>query len=84
MLQPTAASAAPAAPAAELFPVYGYTDQAVMRDMRFKITEALTKAGLNQTAYARQTVAALAHKPSRPELYRGGHELATSSTLKLG
>ena len=44
--------------------------------MRFKITEALTKAGLNQTAYARQTVAALAHKPSRPD--------AVTTTIKTG
>ena len=47
-----------------------------MRDMRFRISEALTKAGINDTVYARQTVAALSHKPSRPD--------AVTSTIKLG
>ena len=74
--QPTAASTAPKAAAGELFPVYGYTDQVVMRDMRFKITEALAKAGLNQTAYGRQTIAALASNPTRPD--------AVATTIKLG
>ena len=75
--QPTAASAAPVAGSAELFPVHGYTDQAVMRDMRFRISEALTKAGINDTSYARQTVAALSHKPA------SGHQHQNSS-IKLG
>ena len=75
--QPTAASAAPVAGSAELFPVHGYTDQAVMRDMRFRISEALTKAGINDTSYARQTIAALSHTPSPGHQHHLG-------TIKLG
>ena len=57
--------------------MHGYTDQAVMRDMRFRISEALTKAGINDSSYARQTIAALSHKPSPGHQHHLG-------TIKLG
>ena len=37
----------------ELFPVYGYADDTLMKDMRFKLGHALRNAGLNGTDYAR-------------------------------
>ena len=48
-----------------------------MRDMRFRISEALTKAGINDTSYARQTIAALSHTPSPGHQHHLG-------TIKLG
>ena len=51
---PTAASTAPQQAREELFPVHGYADETLMKDMRFKIGHALRNAGLNGTEYARQ------------------------------
>ena len=36
----------------KLFPVYGYADETLMKDMRFKLGHALRNAGLNGTDYA--------------------------------
>ena len=49
---PTVASSATAQAREELFPVYGYADDTLMKDMRFKIGHALRNAGLNGTKYA--------------------------------
>ena len=51
---PTAASQAEAHAREELFPVHGYSDATLMKDMRFKLGHALRNAGLNGTDYARQ------------------------------
>ena len=81
ILAGTAASTAPRADDFQMYPVQGYTDQKIMRDMRFRITEALTRAGLNQTQHARQTVAALASKAANNGGY---HRAGLTSTVKLG
>ena len=77
----TAASTAPKASEFDMYPVRGYTDQTLMRDMRFRITEALSRAGLNQTQHARQTVAALANKAAANGGY---HRAGLNTTIKLG
>uniref|UniRef100_A0A7S2GMU0 Uncharacterized protein n=1 Tax=Haptolina brevifila TaxID=156173 RepID=A0A7S2GMU0_9EUKA len=51
---PTAASQAEAFNRDELFPVHGYADATLMKDMRFKLGHALRNAGLNGTEYARE------------------------------
>ena len=48
---------------------------------RFRITEALSRAGLNQTQHARQTVAALANKAAANGGY---HRAGLNTTIKLG
>ena len=53
-LKPTAASQAEALPRDELYPMTGYADATLMKDMRFKIGHALRNAGLHGTAYARE------------------------------
>mgnify|MGYP007045181003 CR=1 FL=1 len=45
----------------ELFPVYGYADETLLKDMRFKLGAALSGAGLGQTAYARQLLSHARH-----------------------
>jgi hypothetical protein len=52
--KPTAASQAEALPCTDLFPLYGYADATLMKDVRFKIGHALRNAGLHGTDYARQ------------------------------
>ena len=52
-LKPTAASQAEALPRDELYPMTGYADATLMKDMRFKLGHALRNAGLNGTEYAR-------------------------------
>ena len=52
--KPTAASQAEALPSTDLFPLYGYADATLMKDVRFKIGHALRNAGLHGTDYARQ------------------------------
>ena len=64
----TAASAAQRLETAELFPVYGYADDTLMKDMRFKLGHALRNAGLNGTEYARQIMLSQRFGgPSRPD-----------------
>lgn len=50
----TLASQAEAISKVELFPVHGYADATLMRDMRFKLGHALRNAGLQGSEYARQ------------------------------
>ena len=38
----------------KLFPLHGYADATLMKDVRFKIGHALRNAGLNGTEYARK------------------------------
>ena len=52
----------------ELFTVYGYADDTLMKDMRFKLGHALRNAGLNGTEYARELLKADRWGgPSRPD-----------------
>lgn len=66
---PTAASEAEVFARAELFPVHGYADATLMKDVRFKLGHALRNAGLNGTEYARNLLCD--HKrwggPARPD-----------------
>ena len=65
---PTAASSATVQAREELFPVYGYADETLMKDMRFKLGHALRNAGLNGTEYARDLLASNRWGgPSRPD-----------------
>ena len=75
--QATAASAALTQPRVELFRVNGYSEQTLMRDMRYKLSIALSNAGLTQTNYGRQVLTSAAlGAPSRPD--------AIESSIKLG
>jgi len=48
--------------------VNGYTVDQLYKDQRFKVMEALQRAGLHQTNYARQVITAMpAAKPTRPD-----------------
>ena len=53
----------------KLFPLHGYADETLMKDVRFKLGHALRNAGLNGTQYARELLSD--HKrwggPSRPD-----------------
>ena len=52
----------------QLFPVYGYADETLMKDMRFKLGHALRNAGLNGTEYARDILTDKCWGgPSRPD-----------------
>ena len=65
---PTAASSAPPVSHEELFPVTGYADETLMKDMRFKLGHALRNAGLNGTDYARQLLTSSRFGgPTRPD-----------------
>jgi len=60
LLQPTKCSAAEAQPEGRAFaPVHGYSTQQLMRDPRFRVLDALGRAGLRGTVAAAQAVAAL-------------------------
>lgn len=73
----TAATSAQQQAKEELFPVYGYADETLMKDMRFKLGHALRNAGIHGTDYARQVLTSEAfNKPSRPD--------ATVSNFSLG
>ena len=48
--------------------MYGYADETLMKDMRFKLGHALRNAGLNGTEYARDLLKNERwNKPSRPD-----------------
>lgn len=49
----TAASLATCQPKVELFPVHGYSEQTLMKDIRYKLGIALSNAGLRHTEYGR-------------------------------
>ena len=65
--KPTYASTATRLANDELFPVYGYADETLMKDMRFKLGHALRNAGLNGTDYAREVLQKVGGAPSRPD-----------------
>ena len=65
---PTAASSATVLARDELFPVHGYADETLMKDMRFKLGHALRNAGIHDTNYARELLASNRWgAPSRPD-----------------
>ena len=73
----TAASSATVLARDELFPVYGYADDTLMKDMRFKLGHALRNAGLNGTEYARGVLLDKRFgEPRRPD--------AVQTTFQLG
>ena len=75
--KPTYASTATRLANDELFPVYGYADETLMKDMRFKLGHALRNAGLNGTEYARELLLSKRWgAPSRPD--------AVNTTFQLG
>jgi hypothetical protein len=77
IFQDTAATSAQTQARNELFPVYGYADETLMKDVRFKLGHALRNAGMHGTDYARQILTSERfNKPSRPD--------ATVSNFSLG
>jgi len=71
----TAASAAPSQPKHELFRVPGYSEQTLMKDMRYKLGIALTNANLRHTEYGRQILNSMG-AASRPD--------AVESSIRFG
>lgn len=73
---PTAASSATVLARDELFPVHGYADDTLMKDVRFKLGHALRNAGLNGTDYARELLASNRWgAPNRPDAVRTNFQL---------
>lgn len=76
ILKPTAASSQPAAVESPLFPTTGYTESALMMDVRYKLGAALSNAGLARTGYARALLTSeKLIQPTRP--------CANSSSIKF-
>ena len=72
----TAASSQPAAVESPLFPTTGYTESALMMDVRYKLGAALSNAGLARTGYARALLTSeKLIQPTRP--------CANSSSIKF-
>ena len=74
---PTAASGATAQPRVELFRATGYAEATLMKDMRYKLSLALSNAGLRGTEYGRNVLtSARLGAPLRPD--------AIETQIKLG
>ena len=64
----TAATAAQPHAKGGLFPVHGYADETLMKDVRFKLGHALRNAGIHDSDYARQMLNSKQFvRPSRPD-----------------